>query len=434
VSVNEGVSPNPGRERRRKAASRSSCLFVTAAVVAACGGGVRSTDKSAAVAPVDVSEKCPDFARPDEVAAFDFGREYALSAEGAEKLKVATLTAIDLGILADKLDAELGIACAQLARDLGNKGDWHSGAEACAAASKGIGELRGRIGAKAQTRLTVRTPVCLTDPSFVTKCASLCDSAVPAGKAHAECEQQAGRCEGNCDGVCEPKNSPKCAGVCTGTCDAAMRGTCGGRCKGTCDGRPVNGGCLGVCAGTCDRGPISGECKGACAGTCKLTAPGICDGVCAGTCTVELSEPRCSGPLKDPEISRDCLARCGLATVANTVCSLPHVGFVATAPKEREAGDQMKTAIDRSLPSLLKMLAEVGEKGPQRVLDAQTVVDNARKSFKDLAASRSKATATTSEKQLVKCFDEPFKRASASATSVKTGLEQAENVRSEASK
>jgi hypothetical protein len=408
---------------------------LVAAVIVACGGGDGS--KKAPASPADmasVSEKCPDLSKADELAAFDFEREYALSRDAAEKLKAAALAAMEIGTLAEKLDAEFGIACAQIAHDLGNKGDWRSGNEACAAAATAIHDARAKLGSKAQTRLVVRTPVCLTDASLVTKCASICDSSVPAGKVRAECEQKAGRCDGNCDGLCEPKGGMKCDGPCSGTCEGTIKGMCGGRCKGTCDGRPVNGGCLGVCVGTCDRGAMSGECKGLCTGACKLAKPGICDGVCAGACTVELADAKCAGDFKHPEVSSDCLARCDLAVINKTECSTPQVGFVVSGAKDRDTGEAMKTAIDKSFPALLKILEEVGEQGPKRVLNAQAVIDSVRKSFKDMARSGGKPTAAASEAQLTKCFDDSFKKATTSAASVTTGIDQARAVRNEASK
>ena len=53
---------------------------------------------------------------------------------------------MEVGLLADKLDAELGIACAQIAHDLGNKGDWRSGNEACGAAIKAVHDARAKLG------------------------------------------------------------------------------------------------------------------------------------------------------------------------------------------------------------------------------------------------------------------------------------------------
>ncbi len=401
-------------------------------IMVACGGSKKPPPTT--VVTAKVSERCPDLSKADEVAAFDFSKEYVLSRDAGDKLKAAALAAMEIETLAEKLDAELGIACAQIAHDLNNKGDWRSGNDACAAAIKAVQEARAKLGSKATAQLVVRQPVCLVDPSLVTKCASICDSSVPAGKVRAECEQNAGRCDGNCDGSCEPKGSVKCEGICNGVCEGTIKGTCGGRCVGTCDGKRVNGGCLGVCAGTCDKGAISGECKGQCTGSCKLAKAGICQGVCTGTCTVELSDSKCAGDFKPPEVSTDCRARCDLAVINKTECSTPQVGFVVTGtgPKERETGEAMKTAVDKSFPALLKILHEVGEKGPKRVLTAREVIESARTSFKDMAKSGGAASASSSEAQLLKCFDEPFKKAALTATVVKTGIDQAIGVRDEA--
>jgi hypothetical protein len=393
-----------------------------------------SAKKPPTTTSATVSSKCPDLAKADDVAAFDFAKEYQLSRDAADKLKAAALAAMEITTLSDKLDAEFGIACAQIAHDLGNKGDWRSGNEACAAAIKSVHEARAKLGPKAAAQLVVRPPICTADASLMTKCASICDSSVPAGKVKADCERKAGRCDGNCDGVCEPKGPAKCEGVCTGTCDGPVKGTCGGRCKGTCDGKNVNGPCPGTCSGTCDRGAMSGECKAQCSGSCKLAKAAICDGLCAGNCTVELSDAKCTSEFKTPDVSTDCRARCELEVINKTECSLPQVGLVLTGAKDRETADSMKTAVDKSFPGLLKILFEVGDKGPKRVLNAQAVIEGARTGFKDMARSGGAATASASEAQLTKCFDEPFKKAEAAATGVKTGLDQALGVRDEATK
>lgn len=381
-----------------------------------------------------VSQQCPDFSKADELGASDFAREYVLSREAADKLKAAALAAMEIETLAERLDADLGVACAQIAHDLGNKGDWRNGNDACAAAVKSVQEARAKLGSKVQAKLVVRSPVCLTDAALVTKCASICDSSVPAGKVRAECEQRAGRCDGNCEGSCERKGGLKCDGLCQGVCEGPIKGTCGGRCVGTCDGKRVNGGCLGVCVGSCDRGAMSGECKGACTGSCKLAKPGICDGVCSGTCSVELADAKCAGEFKSPKVSTDCLARCDLAVLNKTECSVPQVGFVVTGAKDRETAEAMKSAVDKSFPGLLKILHEVGEKGNKRVQNAQAVIESARTGFGEIARSGGAATAATSEAQLTRCFDEPFKKAIASATTVKSGIDQATMVRDEVSR
>ncbi len=406
-------------------------LALIAAVVVACGPKKPATGGAATAS---VSTRCPDLTKVDDVAAFDFTTEYALTRDAAEKLKAAALASMEIATLADKLDAELGIACAQVAHDLGHRGDWRSGDEACTAAIKAVQEARAKLGPKAQVQLVVRSPVCLKDTSLFTKCASICDSSVPAGKVRAECEEKAGRCDGNCDGSCEPTGPIKCDGVCQGTCEGTIKGTCGGRCVGTCDGKRVNGGCLGTCVGVCDKGAIDGECKGTCTGACKLAKPGICDGVCSGSCSVELSDAKCAGDFKPPEVSTDCRARCDLAVINKTECSAPQVGFVVTGGVSRETSDAMKSAVDKSFPGLLKILHEVGEKGSKRVHNAQAVIEGARTGFKEMARSGGKSTAAASEKQLVRCFDEPFKKAVAAAALVTTNIDQAMGVRDEVSK
>ena len=407
--------------------SRAVSLVAPFLILVACGssrGPAAPTTSSATV-----SDRCPDLAKVDELASFDFAKEYALSRSAAEKLRAAALSAEEIGTLSEKLDAELGIACAQIAHDLGNKGDWRSGNEACAAAIKQVGESRAKLGAKAQTKLVVRAPVCLSDAALVTKCASICDSSVPAGKVRAECEQKAGRCDGSCDGSCEPKVAVKCDGTCSGLCEGQINGTCGGRCVGKCDGKRVSGACLGTCVGSCDHGAVDGECKGQCTGSCKLAKASLCDGTCSGSCTVELAEAKCAGEFKTPEVSSDCRARCDLAVINNTECSTPQVGFVVTGAA-KDLSDTMKGAIDRSFPALLKILDEVGTQGPKRVLTAQAVIESTRTSFRDMA--RSGGNSKAAEAQLARCFDEPFKKAVAAATAVKTGIDQASSVRDEA--
>lgn len=401
--------------------------FVVASMIAVACGGKPPPPK----APPPVSSRCPDLSKPDEIAAFDLAKEYVLSQDAADKLKAAALAAVEIHALADKLDADFGMACARIAQDLGDKGDWRSGNDACAAAIKAVQQARAKLGPKARTELVVSRPACLADEALVTKCASICDSSVPAEKIRAECEARAGRCDGDCDGWCEPKGSIGCDGDCSGTCEGPMKGTCGGRCVGTCDGKRSRGACLGTCVGTCDRGPIRGECKGACSGACNLAKAGICDGTCSGSCSVDFTDPKCAGDFKAPDVSADCRARCDLAVLNHTACSTPEVGLVVTGAKDRDA-EAFTAAVAKSFPALLQILYEIGEGGPKRVLDARAVLEGARAGFADMARSGSAATAMSAERQLVKCFDEPLKNAAALATTLKAGIDAALAIREEA--
>lgn len=406
--------------------------FVLGVVVVACGG---SKPKPVAPTPT-VSSKCPDLAKPEEVGTFDFAKEYQLSREAADKLKAAALASTELGALEDKLDAELGIACSQVANSLGDKASFGSGAEACTAALKAVREAKTKLGPKASFTLVVRAPICQVDASLMTKCAAICDSSVSAEKAKAECEQKVGKCDGQCDGTCESKSAQKCEGTCSGTCEGAGRGQCGGRCKGTCDGKPSTGPCAGTCAGTCTGGAFVGECKGQCNGSCKFAKPGICDpsGFCAGKCSVDLSEAKCAGDFKSPDVSTDCRARCELAALNKAECSMPQAGLVVAGGKDRATEEALRSAVEKSYPALLQILYEIGEKGGKRILNAEAVISGARGGFKDMAMSGGKATAAASEAQLAKCFDEPFKKSAASAASLKTLLDQAHGLREDVSK
>jgi hypothetical protein len=396
-------------------------------LIVACGG---TTTRRVNVAPA-VSSSCPDLALPDELSAFDFANEYQLSRDAADKLKAAALASAEMMRLSDKLDAELGIACAQIAQDLGDQGDWRSGNDACAAAIKAVKEAREKLGPKASVELVTASPACLVDASLMTKCASICDSSVPAERVKADCERQAGRCDGTCDGTCQPKGAVKCEGACSGECEGPVSGTCGGRCKGKCEGRPVNGHCIGTCTGTCEGGAFAGQCGGLCAGICKPEAPGICEGLCVGTCTVDMTEPKCAGAFTTPDVSIDCRARCDLAVMNQTECAVPRVGLIVTGARARDTSAALESAVEKAFPNLMKILFEVGDEGAKRVLNAQAVIDGARTGFREMAGSGAKTTAKASEAQLVKCFDEPFKNAAAAAAAVKSGLDQAHGVRAE---
>lgn len=409
---------------------RAALAFLPPALAIAACGSPKETVKVATV-----SARCPDVTKADDLSTFDFAAEYNLSRDAADKLRAAALAGIEISLLADKLDAELGIACAQVAHALGNKGDWRSGNDACGAAIKAVHDARTKLGAKHTTRLVLRTPVCASDASLMTKCASICDSSAPAGRVKAECSQKAGRCDGNCDGICEVKSAVKCDGVCSGSCDGTLKGACGGRCRGTCDGRPWNGLCAGACVGTCDKGTVNGECKGACSGSCKSRAPGICDGLCAGTCTVELTDAKCAGEFSAPDVSTDCRARCELLVINQTECSTPQVSLIiGGAARDRETVDALRTAVEKAFPALLKTLFEVGDTGAKRILNAQAVIEGARKGFAELGRSGGAATAAAAEAQITTCFDDAFAKASAAAASVKTGLDQARAVKDEAAK
>jgi len=142
---------------------------------------------------------------------------------------------------------------------------------------------------------------------------------------------------------------------------------------------------------------------------------------------------RCSGDFKQPEVSTDCRVRCDLAVMNKTECSTPQVGLLVVGGKDRETSDALKTAVDKSFPNLLKVLAEISAQGAKKVLGGQTIIEGARSGFHELARSGGAATAAASEAQMQKCFDDQLKKAASVAASVKTSIDQAIGVRDEAS-
>lgn len=424
------LSPRACAVNRRVATRRAAAALVASFAAFACGG----PQGPPPVVVKPVSERCPDVTKQDDVGAFDFATEYRISKEAADKLRAGTLAAMELGRLSEKLDAELGIACAQVAHDLGDDGDYRSGADACTAAIKVAKDARAKLGPKASVRLLVRAPACQVDASLMAKCASICDSSTASKNVKSECATMAGRCDGDCDGACEASAASACKGRCIGVCDGQIKGTCAGICKGTCDGKRGRGPCAGTCVGLCEKGPVEGECDGLCAGTCAADKPGICSGLCMGKCTVELADAKCAGGFKMPEVSTDCRARCDLAVINQTECSTPHVGLVIVGAADAKLADKLRVTVDKSFPGLVKELAELGPDGGQRVLGAQAVIKSALGGFGEIAKSGQPETAQIAERQIRKCFEASFKSAVTTGTAVKSAIDQATSVRDELTK
>lgn len=376
---------------------------------------------------------CPSLGSADEIAAYDFAGSFHLPAKSADELKAALLAASDVTKLSDRLDADFGISCAQIALDLDQKGDYRTGRDACDAAVRGVQVARSRLGTKITPHLVAPKPVCQTDVNALTKCANVCDSSASAKAAKAECSVEVGRCDGTCDGTCEIATPRACDGTCAGTCEGAGNGVCGGRCKGKCNGKRSNGPCDGTCVGTCEAGPFEGTCKGKCAGTCEPKAPGTCENVCVGSCSVALSGAKCAGEFKAPEVSSACRARCELAALNQTECGKPRVGIVFSGKMnatEKENADRLTKAVDASFPSLFESLESVGgSRGTERVVAARDEIERVRANLQKKGAK-----AEADRVSAYSCFDDALKRAVDVAADVKLGIEQAEALREALSK
>jgi hypothetical protein len=396
----------------------TASLLAIVCSTAGCGAGYARASAA----------RCPDLTRDDELAATDFREIYGLTPVEAARIKAVVLVASEVNRLADRLDADLGIACAQLANDLGKQGDWRTGHDACEAAIEALESIRGKLGPKASVRLVSPEPLCLSDPAFVTKCASMCEVSASSDQTRAECTQKAGRCDGTCDGACEFKAPSKCGSGsrCSGTCEGSMKGTCGGRCVGTCDGRRVIGPCAGVCTGKCERGPMVGTCGGACTGRCKFSKPSVCDGTCIGACSTEPSGVMCVDAPRFPAIGQACRTRCAFSRMSRTECTSGQVGLVLIGAKDRKAGDTFKAALERSLPTVIKVLGELGAEAGQSIEEGKILLETERTSFETKLQDGS---ARGGERKLAECLLEPLTSASAKVRAIESARTQLRRIR-----
>src|ERR1700722_8381257 len=59
---------------------------------------------------------CPDMSKPDEIAKFDFAGNFKLQPAVAAKVKAGVGAAVEMKILADKIDADLPLACGNITK------------------------------------------------------------------------------------------------------------------------------------------------------------------------------------------------------------------------------------------------------------------------------------------------------------------------------
>src|SRR6185436_19332069 len=149
---------------------------------------------------------------------FDFAQNFKINAEAAAKLKAGTAAAIELKAFADKVDADLKMACGGISKDLGGA-EGKDGTETCNLAIKAINDAKAKMGAKVQIGFVMKPPSCQADMNIMADCAGKCDAKLSGGKAKVECEpgKLSGECSAQCEGSCEMKAAAKCDGECSGS-------------------------------------------------------------------------------------------------------------------------------------------------------------------------------------------------------------------------
>jgi hypothetical protein len=338
---------------------------------------------------------CPaNVADANAVMAANFG----LKGELEGKVKAALAAGADLQKIAGDLEAELTMACANLAKDLGatdadlkpkKEGPGEKADAACQAAVKFVNDFKAK--AKGSLKVEVKPPRCSASMNAVADCAGKCDATVKPGSAKVECEggKISGECSGKCDGECDVQAGAKCegscSGECSGECSADISGKCDGNCEGKCDGKDSHAKCAGTCDGKCKgtaHANCSGTCKGTCSASCSVQAKGECKGECSGNCSVEMKEPKCSGEVKPPQMSAECKAHCNASVNAKMECHPATVFAKIEGSADAQASAKLKMALDKDLPAILKVSMGMKGKLEGTVNDVKAALEGAEGAVK----------------------------------------------------
>jgi hypothetical protein len=406
---------------------------VIASCAAAQGAMGQVTDK-AGLAGVG---KCPDLTKVESILAFDFAQGFHINAEAGAKLKAGTAAAVEIKGFADQVDADLKLACGNIAKDLGQIGDFRDGKAACDAAIKGINDVKAKLGAGAKIALSVKEPKCQADMNVYADCAGKCDVKATGGQAKVECEpgKLSGKCDAECSGTCDVEAGAKCSGTCSGSCDAEVKGSCSGKCNGKCDGKTSSGAsCAGTCEGKCEGGTFKGECKGKCGGSCELKAKAKCEGTCTGGCSAEMKAPKCTGEVKPPQMSADCKAHCDADASVKMDCTPAKVGLAVTGAADAALASKLQATIEKNFPLVLKVAVGIGDRGAKVAANVQSVVEGVSGSVKAIAeTSGDPAKAGVIAGQITACLGETFKGAMGAAASLKANVNVSVEVKASAS-
>jgi len=361
---------------------------------------------------------CPDMSKPDEIAKFDWAASFKLQPKVAAQVKAGVGAAVEMKILADKIDVDLTTACGKIATDLGDTNTYKNAQDACKAAATIIGTAKAKLGAAAKVTLDVDPPQCGLDINAYGDCGASCDATVKPGSADIQCDggKLQGSCGAQCSGDCEMSAAAACSGECDGSCDADISGSCSGNCTGKCDGKTSSGAsCAGKCDGKCS-GNIKGTCKGKCGGDCKLTGSASCKGTCTGSCSAKMDAPKCTGTVKPPSMSADCKAKCDAKVQANASCTPPHVMVRIIGAADPVFATKFQTVLENDLPMVLDTAIGLAKNVAQIVGGVKSVVEGVEGVVKTATSDKIAGAA------LIACVASPFKGAIDAATGIQANV------------
>ncbi len=403
---------------------------LSAPFAANCGGALPSLPGTGPTSSLPGAGGCPDMAKVEAIESFDFEKEFKLKANVALKIRTGVAAAVEMKALSDKIDADLKVACGDLAHDLGVTGDFANGQDACKAASKAIGDVKAKLGASATIKVDITEPHSGVDVQAYADCAGHCDATVKPGVAEVKCEpgKLQGECSGKCQGECDVGAAAQCSGECHGSCDAEMKGACSGKCAGKCDGKVMdakaNGKCAGTCDGKCDA-EVSAECKGKCGGSCEIKGQAECKGTCTGSCSVEMQAPKCTGKVEPPQMSAECKAKCDAGLQAKAECTPPHMVVRISGAADAQAEAKFRMAIEKDLGPIVRIAGSMGKGSVEIADNMKAVVEGAQAGIQG-------ASDPITVARLSACVTAPFKGAVDAVTSVKASVNVSVSVQASA--
>jgi hypothetical protein len=375
--------------------------------------------------------KCPDM-NADAIASFDFEHEFKLKADVAAKIKAGVGASVEMKALADRIDGDLKTACSKLVVDLGGKGDFANGTDACKAAASAVGDAKAKLGASVSVKIDVTEPHCGVSVDAYADCAGKCDATVKPGSVEAMCEggKLQGSCSGKCDGECEASAAVACSGECDGSCDADVSGSCSGKCDGKCDGKATTGAAAASCSGKCEgkcSGNVKGSCKGKCGGSCHASAAASCSGTCTGKCDVKMTAPKCTGHVTPPQMSAECNAKCNASVHAKAECTPPHLRVLLVGSGDATAMAKFRAVVEKDLPMILTVALGIGKQAVEVAGNMKVVIDGVQAG---ISGATSDAVAGG---QLAACVAAPFKGALDAVAGVSASVNVSVSVQASAS-
>ena len=230
----------PSKTWFKKTSLSVAVVAVLSPLVTQCGGGLGGIPGADMVPG---AAKCPDMTNYDALADFDWAGNFRDRGGRRREIKSGVIASVEVENFAKAMDADLMTACGGIAKDLGAKGEFKTGEEACKAAAKAIGDVKAKLGANAKLavdfdaaevrrvdeRLRRAAPASATRPSR----ARQAKVNVRTRRAHGRVRRAVrGHLRHVQAGAQVRRHLQR-------QVRRHIKGKCGGKCDGKCDGKPA---------------------------------------------------------------------------------------------------------------------------------------------------------------------------------------------------